>query len=157
MDFLQNTEYRYCAFDWKSDLQDYLFAYKENPRIELITKLVSSKYAVNKNIVSRATKDKQFIVFLKNNAAEIKRLHASANAVIQAYRDNKPIEDVVRAEEVRKSLTTECGANDTTRAIYAAISVHDFYFERRRSVAFRLYRLYQQQRDSRQVPRVNSC
>lgn len=121
MDFLQNTEYRYCAFDWKSDLQDYLFAYKENPRIELITKLVSSKYAVNKNIVSRATKDKQFIVFLKNNAAEIKRLHASANAVIQAYRDNKPIEDVVRAEEVRKSLTTECGANDTTRAIYAAI------------------------------------
>lgn len=121
MSFLNNTEFRYCAYDWKSDLSHYLAAYRQNPKIELITKLLSSKFAASKVITSRVEKDRSFLIFLKNNAAEISASNANVNIVVNAYTSKKTIAEAIRLEKVKNMLTLGYGANEITREIYKTI------------------------------------
>lgn len=91
LDILKETEFRYAAWDGKTDLYKYLTAYKQNPAIEFLTKTLSSKYATNRDIVSLCGKDKAFMLFLRQHADEIKQHGYPGKAVIRAYKNKTTV------------------------------------------------------------------
>lgn len=90
-------EYRYCAFDDKTDALNYLTAYRKNPRIELLAKLLGCKYAKAPCLSKKAEKDKNFLSFLRDNARYIKAELPTSNDICAAY--NKKVSIATQSEE----------------------------------------------------------
>lgn len=108
-EYLNETEYKYCAYDGTADLISYLNAYKANPRIEFISKICSCWYALKKQVVRLAGKDRQFVRFLQENSEYIKQSVKRANAIpvevlISAYKHKTSIEYELSFYGVKKRL-----------------------------------------------------
>lgn len=101
LEFLQGVEeFRYCAFDNNGgDILKYLEMYRANPKIELISKLIGSYYAVKKSIVGLAQKDKQFIAWLRKNKYVIDSGHYLASCIVDAYKKKVSIPEMNRRME----------------------------------------------------------
>lgn len=85
-EFLENTEkFKYCAYDGEVDILKYLAMYEKNPKVELITKLMGTRFASSKMIVSKANKDKNFIFWLRDHKKEVE--HQTIPVILKAYND----------------------------------------------------------------------
>lgn len=85
-EFLQQTEeFKYCAWEGIIDVLDYLEKYQKNPKIELVSKLLGNRLAMSQKIVNLATKDRNFIVWLKTHKSEIR--YAAIPVIISAYKN----------------------------------------------------------------------
>lgn len=94
LDFLQTLPgYKYCGYDGSVDALDYLNKYRENPKMELIAKLVHPRLAKSRAITDRASRDKQFVAWLKVNAEAIKRTEADIPTITKAYTHKMSVED----------------------------------------------------------------
>lgn len=103
LEFLKTLpEYKYCGYDGTGDALDYLTRYKENPKMELISKLVSPRLAMSKRIVGKAAKDKAFITWLKTNVADINRLHVGVPLILSAYAHNKTVAETVADSKIKQ-------------------------------------------------------
>lgn len=100
-EFLQGVkEFKYCAFDNNgSDILKYLEMYRENPKIELISKLIGSSYAVKKSIVRLAQKDNQFVAWLRRNKPVIDSGYYLASCIVEAYKKKVSIPEMNRRME----------------------------------------------------------
>ena len=100
-EFLQSVEeFKYCGFDNNGcDILKYLEMYRENPKIELISKLIGSSYAVKKSIVGLAQKDKQFVAWLRRNKPIIDSGHYSVPCIVDAYKKRVLIPEMCRRME----------------------------------------------------------
>ncbi len=91
-EFLKETEeFRYCAWDKKTDILDYLNAYTAQPKIESITKIVGSKFATSNKFVSKIDSDKEFLRWVLLNKEALKR-DGSVAVALMAYRLKYSIE-----------------------------------------------------------------
>ena len=100
-EFLQSVEeFKYCGFDNNGcDILKYLEMYRENPKIELISKLIGSYYAVKKTIVSLAQKDRQFVAWLRRNKPVIDSGHFLVSCIVEAYKKKVSIQEMHRRME----------------------------------------------------------
>lgn len=99
-EFLKLTDrFQYCAWDGKVDLLDYLEAYEKNPKIEFISKLVGSKFAMSKQLVAKATKDKQFLFWLRDHKEEA--LPEKVSIVLNAYNKGMTIKEARRSDTLK--------------------------------------------------------
>lgn len=70
-EFLQKTEkYKYCGYSMQQPLKEYLELYNEYPGVEYFGKL---GLKATRSLVKKASKDKNFIGFLKNHVEECNR------------------------------------------------------------------------------------
>ena len=106
-DFLYTLpEYRYCAYDDKADAFSYLTAYKENPKIELLAKLLNCRYAKASCINKKAERDKNFLLFLRDNASYIKAKRPTSNDICAAYNKKVSIETQSEESTMRRNFYT---------------------------------------------------
>ncbi|MGN0807956.1 MAG: PcfJ domain-containing protein [Candidatus Coproplasma sp.] len=118
LDFLQTLpEYKYCGYDGSVDALDYLNNYRKNPKIELITKLVSPRLASSKAICNLAAKDKQFVTWLKLNAAEINNRRIGIPTILRAYRHNESFYDAENAINLGRYLSGRNSYNWNERTL----------------------------------------
>ena len=97
-EYLQKwSEYKYCAYDESTDAFDYLTAYRKNPKIELLAKLLNCQYAKASCINKKAERDKNFLLFLRDNARYIKKERPTSNDICAAY--NKKVSIATQSEE----------------------------------------------------------
>lgn len=91
-EFLGNTEkFKYCAYDGQVDILKYLAMYEKNPKVELVAKLMGTRFAASKMIVSKVNKDKNFVFWLRDHKQEIE--HETIPVVLKAYNDKISIKD----------------------------------------------------------------
>jgi len=103
-EFLDGTEFRYCAYDGTVDVLEYLREYKANPKIELLAKVCTCRYAMKKNLVKALEKDKGLARFLYANRP-IWALHDfSAEVIKSAYRYKTTLEYEHDLEQAKKRL-----------------------------------------------------
>ncbi len=92
LDFLRETEeFRYCAWDKKTDLLDYLTAYAERPQIELIAKAIGSQFATSRPFTDKVNQDKEFVRWVLANKESIRK-DGSAKVALIAYKYKCSIE-----------------------------------------------------------------
>lgn len=83
-DFLKTTEFKYCAWDGKTDLLDYLNAYAKEPKTEMVTKLMGSRFALSKRFMKKVNSDANFLKWLLANRDECKQMEIPL--LFQAYK-----------------------------------------------------------------------
>ena len=103
-EFLDDTEFKYCAYDGTVDVLEYLRAYKANPKIELLAKTCTCRYAVKKRLVKAVEKDKAFARFLASgsNREELRRCNYSVETIISAYKHKTTFEYEHKLEQTKK-------------------------------------------------------
>lgn len=85
-EFLKTLDaFKYCAFDGTTDAFDYLSAYMVCPKMELVSKMLTSNYAASVRILKKVDKDKKFIAWLKANRDEIIKTTPKIPDLIKAY------------------------------------------------------------------------
>ena len=103
-EFLDGTDFRYCAYDGTVDVLEYLREYKANPKIELLAKVCTCRYAMKKNLVKAVEKDKGLARYLIANR-QIWALHDfSAEVIKSAYRYKTTLEYEHDLEQAKKRL-----------------------------------------------------
>ena len=106
-EYLQSwPEYKYCAYDETTDAFDYLTAYRKNPKIELLAKLLNCRYAKALCINKKAEKDKNFLLFLRDNARYIKEKSPTSNDICAAYNKKTSIEIQSKESDMRRNFYT---------------------------------------------------
>jgi hypothetical protein len=101
-EFLNGTEFRYCAYDGTVDLFEYLRAYKSNPKIELLAKVCTCRYALKKNLVKALEKDKGLAHFLITNHPIWALRDFSVGVIKNAYRHKTTLDYENRLEQTKK-------------------------------------------------------
>lgn len=103
-EFLDDTEFKYCAYDGTVDVLEYLRAYKANPKIELLAKMCTCRYAIKKRLVKAVEKDKAFARFLasSSNREELRRHNFSVEAIRSAYKHKTTFEYEHKLEQTKK-------------------------------------------------------
>lgn len=105
--------FKYSAFDlYKGeDIIDYLRTYEKYPIAEMLVKLGLSRYALSKQILELATKDKAFRKFLGRNRDILsadrgydKQFYVST--IISAYKQKKPLELLQEFEWFKKDIAS---------------------------------------------------
>ena len=114
LDYLRKyPEYQYSACDLYQgeDIIEYLRTYEKYPIAEMLVKLGLSSYALSKQILEKATKDKSFRKYLGRNRELLasdrgydKQFYVST--ILNAYKQNKPLEIVQEYEWFKKDLAT---------------------------------------------------
>ena len=82
----KSKRFKYCS--WSSacgHILDYLKAYAEHPRIELLAKCGAGRFATLTGFVKRMEKDKAFMRFFSANLEEINTAHYLSGVVTMAY------------------------------------------------------------------------
>lgn len=100
-------EFKYSAVDKHhgDDVMKYLRMYRQYPQIEYLTKLGLHHYALKKQILELAGKDKGFRRYLARNAAFINRPNGFyVCSVIKAYKTGNDIEEIDRQEKMVRDL-----------------------------------------------------
>ncbi len=106
-EYLQKwPEYKYCAYDETTDAFDYLTAYRKNPKIELLAKLLNCQYAKAPCINKKAERDKNFLLFLRDNASYIKAKRPTSNDICAAYNKKVSIETQSEESTMRRNFYT---------------------------------------------------
>jgi len=106
-EYLQKwPEYKYCAYDETTDAFDYLTAYRKNPKIELLAKLLNCQYAKAPCINKKAERDKNFLLFLRDNASYIKAKRPTSNDICAAYNKKVSIETQSEESTMRRNFHT---------------------------------------------------
>ena len=106
-EYLQKwPEYKYCAYDETTDAFDYLTAYRKNPKIELLAKLLNCQYAKAPCINKKAERDKNFLLFLRDNARYIKKERPTSNDICAAYNKKVSIETQSEESAMRRNFYT---------------------------------------------------
>ena len=103
-EFLDDTEFKYCAYDGTVDVLEYLRAYKANPKIELLAKVCTCRYAVKKRLVKSVEKDKAFARFLalSSNRDELRWRNFSVEAIVSAYKHKTTFDYEHKLEQTKK-------------------------------------------------------
>lgn len=100
-------EFMYSACEQYAgdDLLDYLRTYEKYPIAEMLVKLGLSRYALSKQILEQATKDKAFRKYLGRNRdilSSNKQFYVST--ILSAYKQNKSLEILQEFEYFKKEL-----------------------------------------------------
>lgn len=112
LDYLRKyPEFKYSAFDLYQgeDIIEYLRTYEKYPIAEMLVKLGLSRFALSKQILEKATKDKTFRKYLGRNRELLasdrgydKQFYVST--ILTAYKENKPLEIVQELETLKKEI-----------------------------------------------------
>lgn len=100
-------EYKYSASELYNgaDVLQYLRIYEKYPQIEYLLKLgISEHYATSSQILKKAEKDKRFRKWLAVNRDQLKYNSYYVSSVLQAYKNNKPLAEAQKIEQVKKDL-----------------------------------------------------
>lgn len=103
-EFLDDTDFKYCAYDGTVDVLEYLRAYKANPKIELLAKTCTCRYAVKKRLVKAVEKDKAFVRFLasSSNQDELRWRNFSVEVIKSAYKHKTTLDYEHKLEQTKK-------------------------------------------------------
>lgn len=103
-EFLDDTEFKYCAYDGTVDVLEYLRAYNANPKIELLAKVCTCRYAVKKRLVKSVEKDKAFARFLalSSNRDELRWRNFSVEVIVSAYKHKTTFDYEHKLEQTKK-------------------------------------------------------
>lgn len=101
-EFLDDTEFKYCAYDGTVDVLEYLRAYNANPKIELLAKVCTCRYAVKKRLVKSVEKDKAFARFLALNRDELRWRNFSVEVIVSAYKHKTTFDYEHKLEQTKK-------------------------------------------------------
>ena len=119
-EFLDKTEkFKYCAWDGETDILKYLEAYEKNPKIEMISKLLGTRFATSKTIVRKAEKDKDFIFWMRDHKQEI--LNERLPVILRAYAKGWSIEAAKKDYDVRKEFLEFTRTHITSRGTLGEI------------------------------------
>lgn len=102
---LPELKYSACELYKGECVIDYLRIYRKFPQAEYLVKLGLSRYALSAQILTLCGKDRRFRKWIANNRIALnlsKRYYVSA--ILTAYKENKPVEEVQRFEERKKDL-----------------------------------------------------
>lgn len=117
-EFLDGTEFRYCAYDGTVALLDYLREYKANPKIELLAKFCTCRYAMKRNLVKAVEKDKGLARYLIANRQIWASHDFSAEVIKSAYRYKTTLEYEHDLEQAKKRFRY---ADETGKRILALL------------------------------------
>ncbi len=91
-----NDEYRYAALEECTeqgvDLFEYLKIWREHQKVEFLARMGLGLYAIQKSIVARCEKSRDFVHWLRNKAEFIKFYKPNAKVLIKAYLTGNSIE-----------------------------------------------------------------
>ena len=103
-------EYQYSAYRLYDSVEilQYLRLYEKYPQTEYLLKLgLSTHFVRSKQILRLVEKDKEFRKYLSNHRYELKHLDYYISTVIQAYKKNKPLDEMQKYKQVKKYLCKE--------------------------------------------------
>ena len=103
---LKFQEFKYSAVDRYTgdDKLNYLRLYKKYPQMEYLVKLGLSSIATSKQILELSAKNKTFRKWLGRYSNDIKERMYYVTTILQAFKKNKPLEDIQAYEQAKKSL-----------------------------------------------------
>jgi len=103
---LRLPEYRYSALNLYPyfDTFKYLRLYEKFPQAEMLIKFGLYNYATSIQILNKTGKDKQFRKWLISNQTNILRRGYYVGTLLKAYKTGKPIEEVQKIEERKRTL-----------------------------------------------------
>lgn len=119
-------EYKYSAYELYSgvDIFRYLRIYEEHPGVEMLVKLGLEEYTHNSTIIKKCEQDKSFRKWLLKNAESLRIRRYYVQALLYAYKWQKPLEEAQRRERIKKSLMSK-----DYKAIREAINKDYFRFD----------------------------
>ena len=148
LDYLRKyPEFKYSAFDlYKGeDIIAYLRTYEKYPIAEMLVKLGLSYYALSKQILELATKDKAFRKFLGRNRDILsadrgynKQFYVST--IIGAYKQRKPLELLQEYEWFKKDLASS--NNKALHGVFKGETDRLFNYIIKQNTNLTLYRDY---------------
>lgn len=111
LDFVNKyPEFKYsaCELYKGDDILDYLRTYEKYPIAEMLVKLGLSRYALSKQILEQATKDKAFRKYLgKNRDILSSQQQFYVPTILSAYKQNKSLEVLQEFEWFKKELASQ--------------------------------------------------
>lgn len=104
-------QYSACELYEGENIIEYLRAYEKYPIAEMLVKLGLSYYALSKQILEQATKDKAFRKYLGRNRDILSadrgyNKQFYVNTILTAYKQKKPLETVQELEWFKKDLAS---------------------------------------------------
>lgn len=102
IEFLEQTKYKYCAFNGSAFLPDYLKLYEDFPQMELLSKAGFGRLAASKMILKKAKADKRFIQWLRTNFEDTNRY--AIPDVISAYNRGVTVCSIVIMRDIRNTI-----------------------------------------------------
>lgn len=121
---LNFDEFKYSAIDIAKPTKplEYLRLYKKYPQVELLTKFGLSKLSTSKLILNKIDKDKNFRKWLINHREEIQNSYFYINAIISAYKTNKPLKYIQQKIELTDSLKKDLDRYQEIIALFESIN-----------------------------------
>ncbi len=113
-------EYKYSAFRQYgySDLFAYLRVYEKYPQAEMFVKFGLSAYALSKQLLEKAGKDKKFRTWLIRHRNELSRGCFYISTILLAYKTGKPFNEVQNFEQQKKSFCNKNGGYPELRKFF---------------------------------------
>lgn len=102
-------EYKYSAYELYNgeDILQYLRLYEKYPQTEYLLKLGLANYVKSKQLLHKIEKDKKFRKWLAINRNELKSNYYYILTILQAYKENEPIQEIQLYESAKKQLCKE--------------------------------------------------
>ena len=95
---------KYCAWNGKVHLMNWITIYRKFPEIEMLSKL-NLEYLISNYKILETLKDRKFKKFLvNNNAIHIKGLNFNSNDILYCCRHNVSLEERVLNKEINKQV-----------------------------------------------------
>lgn len=144
LDFVgKYPEFKYsaCELYKGDDIIAYLRMYEKYPIAEMLVKLGLSRYALSKQILEKATKDKSFRKYLgKNRDTLSSSKEYYVSTILSAYRQNKPLDTLQEFEYFKKELA--CNFYSTFNASFKGEADRLFNYIIKQKTNLTLYRDY---------------
>ena len=100
-------QYKYCAINETNTYQvlKYLRLYEKYPQIEMLVKFGFYSYYDSKQILEKVAKDNKFKKWLIQNRYELNRNFYYIRTVFNAYKQNKPLQEVQKFEKMKQEFS----------------------------------------------------
>ena len=113
-------EFKYSAYKQyrRGDLFKYLRTYEKYPQAEMFVKFGLSAYALSKQLLEKAAKDKKFRTWLIQHKTELSSGYHYVSTILLSYKTGKSLKDTQRFEEQKKSFCNKNGGYSELRRFF---------------------------------------
>ena len=133
-------EYKYAAWELYQGayLLQYLRLYEQFPQMEYLMKMGLNSYALSKQILRKAGKDKRFRKWLSVHRDELRKNGYYVSTVLTAYRTKESLADTQAFEETKKSFCRDGSFSEIRELLDGDYKAY-FTYVAKQEITHRLY------------------
>ncbi len=134
-------EYKYAAWELykQPDIFKYLRLYEQFPQLEYLMKTgMRSNYAMSKQLLKKAGKDKQFRKWLYANREKLSKGYYYISTILTAYKQKSDLDTVQQYENMKKAFTCDRDYKPIRQMLNKDYKPYFAYLEKQK-ISHRLY------------------